>query len=182
MASLQLVPTLLLVGNYNAAASGLSSTQDSINNGQNGLNITLPQFSYGTATTFAGGALLINDWYVSTKTITAGSTATIDLSNGSDKNPFGSSLGFSAIKLAIVNLHSPDGAAKFRVGPQGVSNACQLWFGDVTAPCYDEDYFALVKFGGGSGWTVTDSTGDLFCIKNPGASSIIVDVIIGGVK
>jgi hypothetical protein len=173
-------------GSYNAGntGSGLISRVAPGPNGANGAVIPDFTISYGSGVVLdSNGFTPCNDWYVDTLSIAGSGTTSIDLSGSvSYKNPFGTTLAFTAIKYAFFGILAPDGAKLARVGPQNVTNAAQLWFGGVGATCYETVYYRSEKLGPPAGWAITAATADLLPINNPGATTISVLVFIAGIK
>lgn len=126
--------------------------------------------------------LQANMVYASKLTIGAGANADIDLNSGSILSVVNLTATFTKIKQVIVIIDSPDGTKKVRVGPQNVTNGCQLWFGGTGATCYEEVVEWTVKTNRYGGWTVTPSTGDILRVNNPGAGSVDVFVILVGLS
>lgn len=140
-------------------------------------------FVYGTGTSLLNGAVQVNDWHFAEYTINAGANLDIDLTGSTTyKNPFGTTLAFTAVKLVAVSVKSPDGAKSVRVGPQNASNAFQGWHGGVGASNYDTVFTSARHVHMLAGWTVAAGTGDILRINNPGGSAVTIRVLIAGVK
>lgn len=171
-------------GSYDAGASA-SGRVDRLQIGNNAPKFIAEDaaLAYGTGTVLdANGAIPVNDWYDEIVSITTGATKTIDLTGGSDANPFGVALAFTVVKCVIVALLDPDGINYVKVGPQAVANAWQGWFGGTGAGMYESVYWSTVHAGPAAGWTVTAGTGDLFTIINPNAGTVSVAIFIAGKK
>lgn len=173
-------PTLNGIGAYNAGAA-ITSRSDQMNLGLNSFGVTLPQLAYGTGTTYASNAIMVNDWFSTSLTILTTVTRSIDFNGGADANPFGVPLVWTKLKLLIVSIQNPDGINYVKVGPNAVSEAAALWFGAATANIYESVYFTQVWVAPAAGWTVTASTAHLLPIENPGASTVTVAVFAAGV-
>lgn len=178
MASLTFNPNMSGQGQYlpTSAVGALSST---FLLGQS-FPTTFPTYNLGTGTALTGNVIQIADWYLNQATITSGTTLSINLNGGSDANPFGAALTWTKLKLVLISLVAPNGTNKIQIGPQGVSNAAQLWFGGVTSVCVVDEYYTMFKAGPPAGWTITPATAMLFNIKNPNAGSVNVSILLGG--
>jgi hypothetical protein len=130
-----------------------------------------------TGTASKQGNLLTSAKY----TIAGGANQDIDLS-GSLLSPANLSAVFTKVKQVVVAIDSPDGTKKVRVGPQGVTNGCQLWFGGVGAQAYEEVVEFMLKTDRFTGWTVTPGTGDILRINNPTGVSVDVYIAIIGLS
>ena len=57
------------------------------------------------------------------------------MNGGSNKNPFGVALAFTKVKYVLCYVLSPDYVNNFcKIGPQGIANSAQLWFGGTGDP------------------------------------------------
>lgn len=138
---------------------------------------------FGTSDTPAsGGQGYLNAWHCRDYTIAAGANQDLDLAGGVTDFE-GSAITFTKIKVVLIGVQSPDGSKAVRVGPQGVANAWQGPFGGVAAANYltVRRWLPLV-LDTHAGYAVTAGTGDILRLNNPGASSIDVSVLIGGVQ
>lgn len=122
-----------------------------------------------------------NTLYVSQFSVSAGGNTDIDLAGGLTDFR-GNTITFTAIKMLLLAISSPDGTKKLRVGPQGVSNAAQLWFGGVGATVYEEVFDAVCRWNTYAGWGVTAGTGDILRVNNPGAGAVSANLILIGVQ
>lgn len=127
------------------------------------------------------GDLEANMAFAAKYTITAGSNQDLDLS-GSLSSLVNTTATFSKVKQIVVLIDEPDGDKKVKVGPQGVANGCQLWFGGTGSTCSEEVVEWTVKTNRFDGWTVTPGTGDILRINNPTASSVSVYIVIVGLS
>jgi hypothetical protein len=139
---------------------------------------TFPSLSSDIANGTGSGQA--NQLYAKSFTITTGSNQDLDLA-GSLANEFGETITFAKIKGIIVCIASPDGTKKVRVGPQGVANGAQLWFGGTGATVYEEVEEVLVRGAKYTGWTVVAGT-DVLRINNPTASSVTVHIALWGTE
>lgn len=128
----------------------------------------LPQirfrYSHGT------GDGQVTKWYLARRTLAATTFDNLNLTSG--LSTAGVTQAFTALKRVLVAIIDPDGTKRLRVGPQGQSNANQLWFQAVTTNFWEETYTHVLKDRPVTGWAVTPSTADVLSIYNPGASSL----------
>lgn len=124
-------------------------------------------FTYGSG---AGQATL---WYLASRTLAASAQDLLNLNSGALLNPEGAGVAFATIKRIVVSILNPDGTAALKIGPQNASNACQLNFGGLTAPCYNftRNYWWLEDPI--TGFTVTPSTACILPITNVSSSVAI---------
>lgn len=122
------------------------------------------RYSYGT------GNAQVTKWYLNRHTLAAG--AYLDLNLTSGLTALGAAQAFAALKRVVVALVAPDGTKRLRVGPQGRTNAAQLWFQAVTANFWEETYTLVWKDRPVTGWPVTAGAADVLSIHNPGAASV----------
>ena len=167
--------TLSGTGSYTGAANAAGgSPGGSINLGSGSWAAMIDTLTFGT------GNNQVNQVYIAQRTVAAGSDDNLDLS-GSLKSPVGDTIAFTKIKLCVISIVSPDGTKSLRVGPNGVSNAFQGPWGAVTANVYNTiTNFDCIVNEPIAGYTVTDGTGDILPIHNPGAGSVTYNVIILG--
>lgn len=99
-------------------------------------------------------------------------TLLVDLKGGtSEKNPLGVALAFTAVKGVEVVITSPASTKSLRLGPQGKTDACQLWFQAVTANFYDLVRSRFAMFDEITGWAVGSST-KILALVNPSAVTV----------
>lgn len=180
--------TLGLTGNgtLNLGAA-ISGRIDQFQLGQNGFTCAPVSIVNGSASTLKGGALQADDWYTNSLVIAGGATYSLNLNGGTDKDPAGTALAFTAIKAVVIAITAiagstvcPNGVDYLEVGPAGVVDAAQLWFGGVAADDYEQVYWQAFHPGPAAGWTVTPATAMLLPIKNPGANAITCAVLVIG--
>lgn len=95
---------------------------------------------------------------------------------------FGTAINATALKLAIVALDSPDGAANLRVGPQNQTGAAQLGWGGTGATVYQTVYdWWLASNMSAAGWTITNTTADVFSVYNPTGSAVLYSILLAGI-
>lgn len=173
----ELAATFTLTGDLTLTkANDVAAIATSFSIGSNDWPEVTHEFEDGTADGKA------NEIYLAQLTIAAGATTSIDLSGTTYDNPFGEDLALTAVRAIVVTVEEPSSSKVVRVGPQNVANAAQLWFGGTGATCYEEVYNSVFRFRSTGGWTVTAGTGDLLPINNPGASSVVVNVLVIGTK
>lgn len=139
----------------------------------------------GTGAVLSNGSLQSNNWYLNTLTITAGGSYNLNLNGGSDKDPSGTALAFTAITLVLIAITAiagsttaPNAVDFLKVGPNAVASAAQLWFGGTGAGMYESVYWQSFHPGPAAGWTV--GAGSLLPIANPGANNITCAVLVIG--
>lgn len=113
------------------------------------------------------------------RSLAATTTESFDLS-GTLLDPFGATITAATLKFVAVAIHSPDGTKSLRVGPQGVTNAAQLYHGGVAAGNYVTVLDWHVVQHNWAGWTITAGTGDLFPVHNPGGTSVVYSILLAG--
>lgn len=158
-----------------------SNIRDSVligGSGSDGVG-TFPSIS-GTFTD-GTGSNQCNEWFHGQYVITAGSNQDLDLS-GSLNNIITPTVVFTGIRQLIVALISPTDGYVVRVGPQGVTNAWQGFWGGVGATVYSVGDPVIHGKAGGTAVAVTAGTGDILRLNNPNAGSITVQVHILGTK
>lgn len=135
------------------------------------------QLGDGTATGQANCA------YEATFTISAGATQQIDLKGGNGEvDLLNVLLAFTAVKgVEVVLTTAPASGVSVQVGPQGLTNAAQLWFQAATTNFYDTVRDRFAQFDRATGWAL-DATHKVVGIKNPGASPVTVWVRVIGTK
>lgn len=126
------------------------------------------------------GANAVNLWYHARRTLAATTYDDLDLAGGLT-GPTGAALTFTAVKYVRLDVVSADGSKKLRVGPQGRSNAGQLWWGGTGATVYQDVYYTFEqRLPTAGGWAVTAGTGDIFPVYNPTGSSITYSLWVMG--
>ncbi len=131
-------------------------------------------FEYGT------GNQQIDKWYLDTRTLAATTYDDLDLAGGVTDFQ-GNAITFTKIKRAFLAVLDPDGTKKVRFGPQGRTNAAQLWFGGTAAAVYEEVVWYTDRIDTYTGWTVTAGTGDILSVYNPTGSSLSYTIWLMGV-
>ena len=106
-------------------------------------------------------------------TVAAGVTLEIDLKGGTgEKDVDNNTLDFDTVKgVEVILTTAPAAGVSLRLGPQGVTDANQLWFQAVTANFYDVVRDRLAQFDRATGWAVGAGT-NILALHNPGASSV----------
>lgn len=182
-ATLTATSTWSFSGTYNTGTTGTTIVAI-VNASATGSNsAVIPNFgmTYGTGTTIDSNSLTpVNEWYVWQGSISGSGTKSIDLTGGSDANPFGTALAFTYIKYYFVGIIAPDGIISVKVGPQGTSNAWQGPWGGTGATVYRSAYYRDEWCGLAAGSAVTAGTGDLFIVTNPGGSALTALILIAG--
>ena len=120
-----------------------------------------------------------SSWFRKYLTIAAGATTSLDLSGGTETDPFGTALSLTNVKTFVVAIVDPDGTKAVRVGPQSVANTFVGPFG-CTSFYTLVPYWSVHVNPSAAGWTVVAGTQDKFALNNPGATSVDVVVWIIG--
>lgn len=117
-----------------------------------------------------------NLWWLAERTVSASANDDLDLA-GVLVNGLGQTATFTKVKLILVQIDTPDGTKKLRIGP-AASNGFVGPFGGTTP--YEE--FTELKLCAErfAGWTVTAGTGDVLRISNPGAGPVTYRILIVG--
>jgi hypothetical protein len=132
---------------------------------------------------YAGtGATQANVCFVKTWTLAGSANLDVDLTTGqTDINNVAVNL--TKVKLVICQITALVAVADYvKIGPQNVTNAIQLWHGDVTANFFTEIRDVPFINGGQNwaGWTV-DATHKIIRINNPTANSLSGHLIVIGI-
>ena len=122
-----------------------------------------------------------NQVFVGQFTLEGGNNLDLDMIDGTLVNFKGESIVFSTVNMVLVSVVSPDGDIRLLVGPQGVTDGAQLWFGGTGADA-SEEVFTVLFHAHPVGWTVGsgDSLVRLLHPDGTGAD-VTVNVIIVGV-
>ncbi len=89
-------------------------------------------------------------------------------------------IGVKGVELVITSP-SPGAGISLLLGPQGVSNAAQLWFEAATTNFYDKVRDRFATLDRGTGWTLSGSAVKV-PITNPGSIPITAWMRIIGIK
>lgn len=129
------------------------------------------------------GAGQANAVYIASFTIPAGNTQQIDLKGGNgEKDVLNVALAFTAVKdVEVVLVTDPGSGVSVQFGPQGLTNAAQLWFQAATTNFWEEVKDRMAKLDRAVGWAIGAST-KVLGLKNPGASPVTVWVRVIGTK
>lgn len=135
------------------------------------------QLSDGTGTGQA------NQTYEAVLSIAAGATSLIDLKGGnSEKDVLGVALAMTAVKgVELILTTAPATGVSLRFGPQGATNAAQLWFQAATANFWIEVKDRFAHFDRHAGWALGAST-KVLAINNPGAATVGAWIRVIGTK
>lgn len=146
---------------------------------------------FGTSPTPSGlwqvtngtGAGQANSAYEVAFSVAAGATRLVDLKGGNgEKDVLQAALAMTAVKgVELVLTTAPAAGVSLRLGPQGATDAAQLWFAGVAAGDYVvvRDRFAnLDRY---TGWALGAST-KVLAIHNPGASAVAAWLRVIGTK
>lgn len=115
--------------------------------------------------------------------LAAAANLDIDLANASNsvKDRAGRPLNLAKLYAVVLAVDAPDGAKALRLGPQNVSNGCQLWFGGTGASNYELVDRTVVR-ASYAGWTVTAGTGDVLRVNNPTAGTVAAALYLVGLQ
>lgn len=151
----------------------VSVVNDPVSSGSN----SFPDLSFSLSD--GSGANQASTWFRKYLTIGAGATTTLDLSGGTETDPFGTVLALTKVKAFIVAIVNPDGTKGVRVGPQSTVNTFYGPYGGFAT--YElVTYWDAKVNPSASGWGVVAGSQDKFVLNNPGATSIDVVVWIIG--
>lgn len=145
-------------------------------------NPIVDQFTTGAngiadlAKNLANGTGAGNARYRYHKQYTTGATTNNDLDLTNLTDDFGVTINFGLIKWFLVRIVTPATGAKLTIGNSG-ANDFVGWFGAATHTLEVRDQVFMVNQI--DGFTV-DGTHKILRIRNPGASSVIYDVVIIG--
>lgn len=151
--------------------SGGGVVQDTGTGDQQGVNFgagVLPDLRFGYS--FGTGDSQANKWYARRRTLAA--TTYDDLNLTSGLTTLGATQAFTALKRVVIAIVDPDGTKRLRVGPQGRTNAAQLWFQAATTNFWEETYSFLLKERPVTGWALTAGAADVLSVYNPTGSSV----------
>ena len=138
--------------------------------GQTGMPDELFRLTNGT------GSGQCDTVFVKALSIAATTTLQVDFKSG-ETDLLGNAVNLQSVKLVAVVVTTA--SATLWVGPQNLTNACQLWFGGVAATDKNKvtDRFWNSDEGG---WAVGGST-KILGINNPGGSTVSGYLICAGV-
>lgn len=120
--------------------------------------------------------------YEATFSILTTATLEIDLKGATgEKDVDNAALDIDTVKgIEIILTTAPASGVSLRLGPQGLTNANQLWFSAKTAGFYDTVRDRMAKFDRATGWAV-DATNKIVGLHNPGAGTVAGWIRIIGV-
>lgn len=126
--------------------------------------------------TDGSGASQVNKHWTAYRTLTAGSSDDFDLSGSALLDKDGAAVVFTAVKEIIIAIVSPDGTKKLKLG-----NATSNSFQGPLSSAATMDVFYRERWSkeDAAGWSVTNSSNDIFRVNNPGASSVtyFIDIL-----
>ena len=124
-----------------------------------------------------------NDVYEKLFTIAAGATLSIDLKGGNGElNAVNQLLAFTVVKgVELILTTAPAAGVSVQIGPQGLTNAAQLWFQAATTNFWTQVRDRFAMFDRATGWAL-DATHKVLGIKNPGAADVSGWVRVIGVR
>lgn len=128
------------------------------------------------------GAEQANQVYSASLSIAASATLLIDLKGGGGElDVLNVALAMTAVKVVILTIDTPASGASLRFGPQGQTNAAQLWFQAATTNFWEQVLDVMVKGDTRAGWAL-DGTHKVVAINNPGAATVTGKIRIIGTK
>lgn len=152
----------------------MSAPADPFSIGSNGFDEIKTELTDGT------GSGQANSMWLDERTINASSNDDLDLAGGLT-NVYGETITFTAIKVLLIAIDSPDGTKSVRLGPANVSNGWQGPWGGTGATVYETIHDWSVKSNKYGGWSVTAGTGDILRITNPsGSASVTYRILLIG--
>lgn len=171
-----------------SASVGISGSSRLDDNGRAVYVPTAPvQFGAGgwdameTAFTDGTGDSQANKQYCEQLTVSASSSLDINLNGSTLVNGLNLTLNFTAIKWATFSIVSADGSKRLYIGPQGVANAAQLWFGGVGATVYEVVWSYVTRVHPWTaGWPLTVGNG-ILRFTNPTAGAVLCNVLLVGI-
>lgn len=107
--------------------------------------------------------------YTGTLAVTTGVTISLRSASNTLKDAGNVAIEFAKIFSFMLAIESPAAGKGVRYGPQGVSNAAQLWFSGVTAGEWSFVDDCEWKLSRSAGWAVDSANANLR-IYNPSAS------------
>ncbi|HEY1191553.1 MAG TPA: hypothetical protein VGE74_28230 [Gemmata sp.] len=124
-----------------------------------------------------------NDVYEALLTVATGTTTLIDLKGGGgETNVLNQTLAFTKVKgVELILTTAPAAGVSLRLGPQGATNAAQLWFQAATANFWQEVRDRFAMFDRVTGWSL-DATHKVLAISNPGADDVSCWLRVIGVR
>lgn len=133
--------------------------------------------------TDGSGANQANDVFEKLLTVPHGGTTLIDLKGGTGEvNVLNQALAFTKVKsVELILTTAPASGVSLRVGPQGATNAAQLWFQAATANFWAEVRDRFAVFDRVTGWAL-DGTHKVLAISNPGAADVSAWLRVIGVR
>jgi hypothetical protein len=136
----------------------------------------------GISLTYGTGSGQADKWHLGERTLATVTYDLLDLAGGSLADPLGNALTFTAVKLVLVALETPNGTRVLRVGPQNQSNPWPGPWGGTGATVYKTvTHWDLVAYEPVAGFAVTAGTGDIVPIYNSTGASIDYAILIAGV-
>ena len=114
-----------------------------------------------------------DDVFEDTFSINAATTLEIDLKGGNGElNVANEALNLATVKgVEIILTTTPASGVSIRFGPQGLTNAAQLWFQAATTNFYDIVRDRFAQFDRATGWAL-DATHKVIGLHNPGAAAV----------
>lgn len=108
------------------------------------------------------------DWWHDLRTLAAGASENLPII---ETNAF-AQLTFITIRAILAVIKDPGPTKKLQIGPRGVANAAQLWFGGVGVQAYTEFDRFLFQADVYGGWPLDNITAFQIPVKNSGSVSL----------
>lgn len=134
----------------------------------------------GISLTFGTGSGQANKFYFASRTVATVTADNLDLA-GTLADGLGNTVTFTALKLMVFAVSSPDGTKTLRIGPRNQSNPFQGPWGGTGATVYQDLTHHWYDYRPVTGHTVTAGTGDTLGVYNPSAGSVTYTVLLAGV-
>lgn len=136
----------------------------------------LIQFADGT------GAGQANQVFEAALSVAATTMQLYDLKGGNGElDVLNVALAMTAVKFVYLEITTPASGTSLRFGPQGQTNAAQLWFQAATANFYSTVYSKYMMEDARAGWAL-DATHKVLGVYNPGASTVTGKLWVFGTK
>jgi len=134
--------------------------------------------------TFTEGTSTNQINFVYKRAVSLATTTYLDIDlkgGGGELDVLNVAMAATAVKGVFLKVTTPASGTSLRLGPQGRTDAAQLWFQAVTANFYDTVSDIFVMSDRGAGWALGAST-KVLSLYNPGASTVAATLYVVGTK